>query len=396
MDDKLKQVLQAQIRTEIDRGYPNVSQAIERGRRKRGLARLGIASGVIVIAAAVAWTAVANPFADVRTGVAAPGPDERPAGIPHYEEVSEQTRAEIFAFRALAKTGLIDPYGARSYNWTYGEDTTETESGWRVGFAASDCEPKGNRFTCTGLSGEDPELGNALTDTYLHVGVEDGTWKVLSVEGNMLPEEQERVVGYSLPDEREPSRWDFAAASVWQGEPEANFSMIPIWVGPYPTEAPGSVCEITGINADGDKVGETTSRYVEAPNRPFERGGWVSSGGAQLPPQAVDVTVTCKQYTGEGWEVISDPQIVGERGAVTGVTATLEWKGPNGFTSPAACKATLVNESGQTVWEGTGRLEPLWRPDQLRNPPYQEVVFVNTEGEQIDAEGVGEFSCRSL
>lgn len=399
MDDKLKHLLQAQVEREAGgRGASNVGQVMEKGRHKKILTQLSVGSGVMLLAAAITWTAVANPFAeDPPTPIVGPGPVQPQEGRVLYEEVPEQTRAEIFAFRALANNDLMDPLGARSYNWTYEEDTTETEGGWRVGFAASDCEPKNNSHTCTGLSGEEPAQGNAVTDTYLHVMVEEGTWRVLRVEGNMLPEEQERVVGYSLPDEREPSHWDFASTAVRQGRPDdLTSALTPIWVGPYPTKAPGSVCEITGVDAAGRPVGEASVFYEEPPNRPFSRAGWVRAGGAQLPEEAVDAEVSCEQYTGPGWQLASEPEIVGEPGAVMGITADLEWKGPDGFTSPASCTATLVGESGETVWEGSGRLEQLRNPDELERSHYREKVFVPTQGEEIDAEGVGEFSCRSL
>jgi hypothetical protein len=55
-----------------------------------------------------------------------------------------------------------------------------------------------------------------------------------------------------------------------------------------------------------------------------------------------------------------------------------------------------LDESGKTVWEGTERLEPLWRPGELRDYPYESSVFIHTRGEPVDAERVGEAECRSL
>lgn len=310
-----------------------------------------------------------------------------------YEDVDHKTRAEIFAFRALAHTGLMDPYGSRSYLWTYEDDTTETDDGWRVGFSPADCEPNGNVFTCTGLSGENA-LGNALTDTYLHVGLDDGIWRVVGVEGVMLPEEREALIGYSLHDEREPSHWDFAAVAVWGNHRSA--SMMPIWVGPYPTEAQGSVCEVVGLDAEGERVGEPSVFYEEPPNRPFERGGWVRGGGGGLPRAAVDAEVTCEEYTGEGWIPSREPEMQGAPGKATGITIQLEWHGPEDFTAPASCNATLVDEDGEVVWEGTERIEGLWPPRNGKNYPYRSTLFLHTGGKMIDAQEVGDFSCRTL
>lgn len=397
MDDKLKHLLQTQVESEAGRGPRDVGAAMDRGRRKKTVARFGVGSGVILLVAAIAWTAVARPFADnTSPDVVGPGPSEHQDGA-LYEEVSEQTRAEVFAFRALAATGLMDPYGARTYNWTYEEDTTETEGSWRVGFAASDCEPKGTTQTCTGLSGEDPELGNALTDTYVTVALQDDEWQVLYVEGNMPAEDVRRLEGFSLPDAPEPSHWDFASVAVLDsGVEDLGFAMTPIWVGPYPTEAPGSVCSIQGVDAQRDPVGKASKEYVEPPNREFERGGWVRSGGVDLPPEAVDAVVTCEQYTGPGWEVAGEPEMQGAPGKVMGVSIPLEWHGPEEFVAPASCDATLVDESGDVVWAGTERLEGMWPPPKAKDYPYRSAVFIHTGGEPIDAQEVGDFSCRTL
>lgn len=56
----------------------------------------------------------------------------------------------------------MNPFGKRSYYFTYEPDTTETSTGWRIGFVASVCEPRQGSydfysFTCRGLSGEDPK-----------------------------------------------------------------------------------------------------------------------------------------------------------------------------------------------------------------------------------------------
>lgn len=74
MDDKLKHLLQAQLEREAGRGPRDASAAMSKGRRKKTITRLGVGSGVVLLAVAVAWTAVAKPFADVRTSVAAPPP----------------------------------------------------------------------------------------------------------------------------------------------------------------------------------------------------------------------------------------------------------------------------------------------------------------------------------
>ena len=212
------------------------------------------------------------------------------------EPIDEPQQAEIFAFRALAEMGLMRPFSPRSYNFTYAEDTSRAGGGWRIGFAASDCEPKERTFTCTGLSGEDPRLENALTDTYVTVELEGGRWTVTGVEGNMPEQDRERLVGYSSLQEAEPSHWEFPATGAWPTDGGYMVEMIALWVGPYPTGAQGSACEATMLDRAGETVGEPYRFYKAPPNRPFERAG----GGMALGLESVDgdierVVVDCYQ-----------------------------------------------------------------------------------------------------
>jgi|GEM_PF-1612631 len=318
----------------------------------------------------------------------------KPEGSEIVEELTEQEQAEVFAFRALADTGLMNPFGKRSYNFTYLDDTTQTDDGWRVGFAASDCEPRDETFTCRGLSGEGSD-GNALTDTFMIIALHEGQWHVVDVEGNMLADERERVVGYTLPQREEPSHWEFPAVGVWPSDDGVFIEMVALWVGAYPTTAPGSVCEVQALNGNDVPVGEPRLSYEEPPNRSFERAGGVRGTEIEPSSDVERVVVVCRQYTGRGWEVASDPQIVGSPGQVSGAAAKLTWRGDEGITTAAVCRATLVDEAGDEVWEGSGRVEPLWRPNELKDYPYHAEVFVSTRGEPVDAEAVGEFTCQS-
>ncbi len=320
----------------------------------------------------------------------------KPEGTEVVEEMTEQERAEVFAFRALADTGLMNPFGKRSYNFTYADDTTETDDGWRIGFAASDCEPRDGTFTCRGLSGEDTRLGNALTDTFVTVALDGGRWRVVDVDGNILVDERERVIDYTLPQREEPSHWEFPAVGVWPSDEGVSIEMMALWVGAYPTSTPGSVCEFQALDGNDDPVGEPQFFYQEPPNRPFERAGWIRGTGIEPASDVARGVVECHQYTGRGWEAASDPEIVGSPGDVSGVTAELVWRGDEGFTSTAVCRATLVDEAGDELWEGSGRVEPLWRPSELKDYPYRAEIFVSTRGESVDAQRIGEFTCASL
>jgi hypothetical protein len=74
----------------------------------------------------------------------------------------------------------------------------------------------------------------------------------------------------------------------------------------------------------------------------------------------------------------------------------LVWRGDEGFTTAAVCRATLVNGAGDVVWEGSHRVEPLWRPNELKRYPYRTEAFVLTGGERVDAVRASKFTCESL
>ena len=105
----------------------------------------------------------------------------------------------------------------------------------------------------------------------------------------------------------------------------------------------------------------------------------------------------CQQYTGAGWEVASEPELVrDEDGSVVGVTAALIWRGDKGFTTSAHCRANLVDDDKAIVWEGTGNVMALWRPGELKDYPYRAQAFITTRRGGVEAESVGEFTCQSL
>lgn len=253
---------------------------------------------VLGFIAALSWINLDDLSLDQRIAHTPPRPPSSGEGF--IEDVPIETRAEIFAFRAVAAVGLMDPYGTHTYNWTYRDDTTETTDGWRIGFAASDCAPRGNVQTCRGLSGEDPELGNALTDTYVSVTLAEGTWQVVGMEGNVRPGDSERIVGYNLPDVSGPSHWEVPVVSTGGFEGGSGYTMLPLWVGPFPTRAPVSTCVAEALDGSGQVV--ATERFdMEPPDREFERGGGVHGRGFEdVQGEMTDVEVSCEQKEGEG------------------------------------------------------------------------------------------------
>jgi hypothetical protein len=388
--------LRALLEATLGRHQPDVEWVFSRARAIRIRRALFMGLSVLLIIGIVSTVIVARPWDRTSTnGAILPADNDTSdvePGEPLIEEMSEQEQAEVFAFRAMAAKELMGPFKKRSYIWTEEEDTTAVVGGWRVGFAAFACEPRNGTYRCHGLSGED-ELGNALPDTFVTAAFEDGMWDVREVEGNMLPEERVRLIGYSLPQLSEPSHWEFPATGVSGVGPGLFMEMMALWVGPYPTSAPGSVCQAQPVDEEGQPVGEANVFFSEAPHRGYERGGWLR-GYEQERSTAVDLTVQCRQYTGEDWEVASGPELVGKPGAVIAVAAQLEWHGDKEFTSAAECTASLVDEAGNEIWEGVGKVLPLHLP-AAGEYPYEGNLYINIR-EPVDGHAIGEFECRSV
>ena len=392
-DDDLGNRLRASTKAPTGK-QPDVAWVLQRGRRLRRN-RLLVATGTgLLISILVTTVVLSMPSSENPSPI---GPQPGPTSTPEIDRqgnvvggMSEQFRAEIFAHRAVARNGLMGPYLPRSYNWTE-EEPSQTQDGWKVGFAVSDCVPKGGAFTCKGLSGEDPQTGNALANAFLTVEVSNDEWEVVQVEGNVRPEERERLLGYSLKDREEAPHWEFSAVGVWNSE---YAEAMPLWVGPFPTDAPGSACRTTYFDENGTQVG--VSRFYQAPpQRYHERGGWIH-GGLGDPPEEdfVSADVRCEQHRAGEWEPEGSPSIVGEPGDVHGVAQKLQWHGEERITAAASCRANLVDEEGQVVWEGKTLVRALSGPE-MDDYPYETVAAMTTGG-PVDAQAVGAFECETL
>ena len=210
----------------------------------------------------------------------------------------------------------------------------------------------------------------------------------------MLDDERERVVGYTLPQREEPSHWEFPAVGVWPSDDGVFIEMVALWVGAYPTTAPGSVCEVQALNGNDVPVGEPRLSYEEPPNRSFERAGGVRGTEIEPSSNVERVVVVCRQYTGRGWEVASDPQIVGSPGQVSGAAAKLTWRGDEGITTAAVAQPWWTKPATR-CGKASEESSRCGRPNELKDYPYHAEVFVSTRGEPVDAEAVGEFTCQS-
>jgi hypothetical protein len=364
----------------------------------RRLVSAVVALALFAASAILVWSAFRPTESRTPAPVSTPSTTQRGELI---EPMTEREGAEVFAVRAVAAAGLMDPVDSRSFGFTYRDDTTRTASGWRVGFAAMDCEPKGTGndvvFTCRGLSGDEPDTGNAVTDAYVTVALDGGTWTVVGFDGNVLDDERIRLVGSTLPQQTEPSHWEFpAVATARHDGVVTGFESVALWVGPYPTEAMGSVCDARALAADGEDLGSVSRWYEEAPDRPFNRVGWVHAQEiGDAPPATSDISIRCRQYTGLGWTVVVDPSLVRQDGEVVGVRIELEWQGAEDITTPAECTVEILNQSGEVIWEGRGRAESLWPQPDPNGYPYHTQVFIpiGPDG-PTRVDHIGAFDCR--
>lgn len=400
--DEVGREIKTELEIERTPRAPDLPWVIRRGRTIRRLRFLygGLATAVTLLTVSAAAIALQN--GDHRPAlpsderglvsgndeVNGEGKDTTPETA---EIVPEAQEAEIFAFRAVAASGLMQPFASRSYAFTYFDDTSKTEDGWRVGFASMSCQPKTASISCEPLGDTNPASGNAYADTFVIVERSADRWTVIGVEGSMLPEESGRLIGYSRERVVEPPHWEFPAVDVWDMGDERMIQSFALWVGPYPTTASGSPCEVQMFDAKDEMVGDPIVRYIEAPNRPFERGGWV--WGTSAPDQVARATIKCDEHTDSaGWRIVDEPEMLGNPGEVVGVTARLLWEGGHRYTTGAVCHASLLDDTGKIVWEGSGPVRPL-TSDELADQSYETQAVITTKGETIAATAIADFSC---
>jgi hypothetical protein len=116
----------------------------------------------------------------------------------------------------------------------------------------------------------------------------------------MLDQEQNRVIGYTFAQRDEPSHWEFPAVGIWPTGQGVSFAAMALWVNPYPSSAPGSVCELRTNNAPLESLGDSRRFYVERPNREFERAGWSRLIDEIRVANNTEITVHCHQKTLRG------------------------------------------------------------------------------------------------
>ena len=264
-----------------------------RRRRLRGIVAAGVLATTLVGVAVVATLDRLSYPTPTVTGPTRPA-DEATDGV-LYEHVSESRMAEIFAFRAVARIGLMDPYGNPSYNVTNADDTENLGRGrWGIGFVRSNCIPGGTptdpSFTCGSRGGSFG--GTPEASIFIEVELRDGQWEVIGVDGDMRQEDTRKLLGFSLPAEEEPSHWEFPSIGIFDLNGGAIIEGFPLWVGPVPTRSPASECTFVVRNAVGDVTFQETFSK-EPPEGNTDGGIW---GLGNVPVEDVaEAVVDCVQ-----------------------------------------------------------------------------------------------------
>ncbi|HEY7874906.1 MAG TPA: hypothetical protein VIG64_07260, partial [Actinomycetota bacterium] len=240
LDDTRAALAQA-VRDEGESSWPDLDFVTRRGRRIKTVRSLAIAFVTLGVVAAGVGSAALLTGPDrspVMPRPVGPGEDRME---PVIENMTEQEQAEVFALRAMAATGVMTPLGEHTYTW-FSDATSASGGTWRIGFTAADCSPRGGpegqSQTCrslTGTEGSDDEPRRA--DTFVAVERDTDVWRVTGMEGVITAQHRERVVGFELRQEPEPSHWELPAISIWDTLGGPSLQMWPLWVGPYPTTA---------------------------------------------------------------------------------------------------------------------------------------------------------------
>ncbi|HVF53753.1 MAG TPA: hypothetical protein VNC78_09140 [Actinomycetota bacterium] len=305
-------------------------------------------------------------------------------------------QAAVFAIRAVAAAGLLDPLG---YLYTF-TSITETPEAWRVGFGGGRCgvweEPEGRVETCKPLSGRD-QLGNPKEDSWLTVSLTDGGWRVDAVEGRFVDSSHETLRGFSLPQVDEDPHWEYpvvrADADGDGGVAEPGGVTIraaSLWVGPIPYDGPGSVCRLIGVDAEGNIVHRDHPRYEAAARQEWQRRGGLMAAGLPADLGIRSARMDCEVYSGRGWQ----PRRVELAGTESAsqqviVRAELVWEEEGILFAQTRCTAAVSDADGNLMGDDDQSIREFWPPSQLKKgPPYEmELVFTVHVETPSEAEG---------
>jgi hypothetical protein len=395
-NDRFGSLLKEQVEADLDAGgrpQPDLSGVTVRAQRRRWRRRLAVGA-VCVGLLAGSWAIVSLlPTDDSR-----PGPDLAPADkLPPPEPIrvepdpgTEQDQAAVFAVRAIANTGLLDPLG----DYYHYREIEKKGKSWVVGFGASTCLPT----TCKPKSGEEDELGFAPVDAWLHVTKDGETWSVVDASGNFSPGDTRILISFTYNQRQEVPHVEYPTVRVDEpigsdDDGGLDIRAAGLWVGPIPSDVPGSVCTLRGFDAGGKTVYEGVPMWEDAAREESMRSGWLFGTGIPGDAGAETAAIDCVPFEGRGWYTETEPQVEAH-GSRVDVKASLVWCDVGMTNADSSCTATVYDADGRALGEDRQPISGFWPPSRAEDPPFHETVFFHMNVPNAQAAATATVECR--
>jgi hypothetical protein len=362
-DDDLAIRLREAVRAEVTatRPHHDIVGVVRKGKQLRWR-KWGSAALAVIVLAGAGWAVGYELTSDQATRPVGredgnsrfTETDEMQTDPPEIDEPTE--RAVVHAIRALVQADLFDLLGDH-----YGYRRAATmDDGWVVAFRRGKCDMS----TCRPVPGVD---GTAR----LLIAERDGSLVVADAQGSFDDNKREQVVGFSLPIIDEPPHWEWSVSvgDRFDGDSGSAIYASQYWVGPIPTEMPGSRCELKGFDSDGDLLFEDHPYWQNGPR--FGEAGR-ASGGLIMEHSAEPASATfeCAPFEGVGWQPIGKARIRKTDDYVY-VTSSLVWRDEGLVHGRSHCNATVYDRSGNRIKRVGSPVDRFWPPRTVeKGPPY--------------------------
>lgn len=207
------------------------------------------------------------------------------AAIEEYErsELPMDSRAAVFAVRAVAAAGLLDPLG----DFYALKETIERADSWVVKFRPSICYQTAKVETCR-------ENGPGSVE----VTVAGDRLVVRSVRVPMDAGQRHELLSYSEPLVEEVYDWEFPYIRVDPQEEGWGVRTSPLWTGPMPPPIPdyGSICRLIAFDAKGKVVYRDERRHpMEVRGERFRAAGVLVTGTPPTTQPVASAIFSCSK-----------------------------------------------------------------------------------------------------